>query len=468
MARNLPPGPRSGFLGYSAVRRFVTEPLEFITEVGRTYGDIAYFRMGWARAFLINNPELIRDILVTHGKQFRKERRALNALRQIDGEGLVITEGDFWLRQRRLLQPAFHARRMGKYAESIVDRTERLLARWQPGQTVDIVEEMTHLTVEIIAKVFYDTELTGKAARLGEAVRVLSQTFYSELTSPVKLPDWLPLPGKQRKRWAIATIDTLIRDIIRERRATGEDRGDLLSMLLLAVDEEGDGTGMSDEQARDEAVTMFNAGHDSTAAALAWIWYLVAKHPEVETRLVAETNDVLGRRGATADDLPNLRFAQAVVREALRLYPPVWALFARSPLADIELAGYTIPAGSWLYIFPWVTQRDARFFEDPERFDPDRFLPGRVEDIPQYAWIPFGAGPHICIGQSLALNEMVLITATLLQKFRLSFAPDQPRNVVPEPLLAIRPRGGLRMCVEQTRASVCRRSQGEVLNGDSV
>jgi cytochrome P450 len=237
----------------------------------------------------------------------------------------------------------------------------------------------------------------------------------------------------------------LIREIIRERRASGKDHGDLLSMLLLAVDEEGDGTGMSDEQARDEAVTMFNAGHDSTAAALAWIWYLVARHPEVEERLVEETRRVLGSRTATANDLPNLAYTEWVVRESLRLYPPVWALFARVPQADVELGGYTIPAGSWVYIFPWVTQRDARFFENPERFDPERFAPGRVETIPQYAWIPFGGGPHVCIGQTLATSEIVLIVATVLQDFRLSFAPDQPREVVPEPLLAIRPKGGLRM-----------------------
>lgn len=447
MPRRVPPGPVGRFFGLNLVRRFATDPLEFITEVGRTFGDIACFRMGPVWAYLVNHPDLIREVLVTKGKLFHKEPRTLNALRQVDGEGLVITEGDVWLRQRRLLQPAFHQRRMGRYAQAIVERTERMIARWQPGETLNIVDEMTHLTLEIIARVFYDTELTGKAARLGEAVRILSQTFYSELARPFNLPEWLPLPAKRRKKWAIKTLDTLIRDIIRQRRASGDDRGDLLSMLLLAVDEEGDGTGMSDQQARDEAVTMFNAGHDSTAAALAWIWYLVASHPAVEVRLIDEARQVLGSRSATADDLPNLRYAEMVVRESLRLYPPVWALFARIPEIDVELAGYTVPAGSWVYMFPWVTQRDPRFFDDPEKFDPERFAPGRVERIPQYAWFPFGGGPHVCIGQGLALNEMVLVLSTILQKFRLSLAPDQPRDVVPEPLLAIRPKGGLRMTV---------------------
>jgi cytochrome P450 len=445
MPSRLPPGPRGHFFGLTLGLRMAKDPLGFLDEIGRTFGDIACFRLGRVPWCFVNHPDLIREVLVTKGKQFHKDPQPLNALRQVDGEGLVITEGDKWLRQRRLLQPAFHPRRMGRYAEAIVDRTERMLARWEPGQTLNIADEMTHLTLEIIARVFYDTELTGQAAHLGEAVRVLSQTFYDELTALLPLPDWLPLPAKRRKQWAIQMLDSLIRGFIRERRASGEDRGDLLSMLLLAVDEEGDGTGMSDEQARDEAVTMFNAGHDSTAAALAWIWYLIGKHPEVEARLVEEARQVLGNRAVTADDLPNLCYSEIVVREALRLYPPVWALFARIPNDDVELAGYTIPAGSRVSIFPWMTQRDARFFKEPEKFDPDRFAPGRVERIPQYAWIPFGAGPHICIGQSLAVNEMTLIVPTILQKYRLSFAPDQPREVVPEPLLAIRPLGGLRM-----------------------
>lgn len=440
----VPPGPRGGFFGLSLARRFVADPLGFITDVGRTYGDIAYFRMGPIRAALVNHPDLIREVLVTKGKLFLKEQRTLNALRQVDGEGLVITEGDFWLRQRRLLQPAFHSRRMPGYAATIVDRTRRVLDRWQPGRPLNIVDEMTHLTLEIIAKAFYDVELTGKAARLGEAVHVLSEAFYNEVSSIIPIPDWLPIPSKRRKKWAIKTIDDLIWGTIRERRAAGQDRGDLLSMLLLAVDEEGDGTGMTDRQARDEAVTMFNAGHDSTAAALAWVWHLIGTHPEVERKLLDETARVLGDRPATAEDLPRLEYTERVVRESLRLYPPVWTLFVRVALTDVELGGYTIPKGSWVYIFPWVTQRDPRFFENPEVFDPDRFAPGRVEKIPQYSWIPFGGGPHVCIGQSLALNEMILVLPTILQRFRLVAVPNQP-PVVPEALLAIRPKGGLQM-----------------------
>jgi cytochrome P450 len=442
----LPPGPKGRFFGLSLARDFADDPLKFITRLAREHGPIASCRMGPVRAVFVNHPDLIREVLVTKGKLFHKQRRTVDALRQVDGDGLVLTEGDLWLRQRRLLQPAFGPKRLGRYAEAIVERTRRFVDRWRPGQTVNMVDEMTHLTLEIIAKVFYDTELTGKAAQLGEAVRVLSQTFYEEVSYPIRLPDWLPIPSKRRKKWAIATLRGLINDFIAERRRGGEvDRGDLLSMLLLAVDEEGDGRGMSDRQAQDEAVTMFNAGHDSTAAALAWIWYLIARHPEVEVRLVDEARSVLGDRPATFDDVSRLTYSEMVVREALRLYPPVWALFAREVREDVELGGFRVPRGSQVFMFPWVTQRDPANFPDPLRFDPGRFSAERIDEIPQYAWLPFGAGPHICIGLSLALMEMTLIIPTILQRYRPAFAPGQSPEVQPEPLLASRPRGGLQM-----------------------
>ncbi|MCC7423848.1 MAG: cytochrome P450 [Planctomycetaceae bacterium] len=446
MTRHFPSGPTGSFFGMSLAREFSRDPLGFLTEVSRTYGDLAGLRMGPVKACLCNNPDLIREVLVTRARFFRKEPRTLNALRQIDGEGLVVTEGDFWLRQRRLLQPAFHPRRLGKYAATIVERTTQFLDRWKPGETRNIVDEMTHLTLEIIAKLFYDLELTGQASEMGEAVRTLSEIFAAELSTLIKVPDWVPTRTKRRKRWAIRTLDTLMRNTIRERRASGQDKGDLLSMLLMAVDEEGDGRGMSDQQARDEAITMFNAGHDSSAAGLAWAWHLISTHPEVERRLREEVATVLGDRPATAEDLPKLKYTDCVIRESLRLYPPVWILFVRQTVEDIELGNFQLPKGTWIYILPWVTQRDPRFFPDPLRFDPDRFSEERISSIPQYSWIPFGAGPHICIGQGLALAEMSLIVATTLQRFRLEAVP-RTEPVVPEPLLAIRPKGGLMMTI---------------------
>lgn len=441
---HLPPGPKDGMWGMTLARRFQREPLEFLTELGRTYGDLAYVKMGPIRICLVNHPQLIHEVLVSQAKNIRKVPAQVRLLGKIDGQGLVITEGELWRRQRRLVQPAFAMRRMDRYAQVIVERSARLFDGWSTGQTHDIAQETTHLTLEIIAKTLFDVELSGQAAQLGEAVRVVSETVYREAGALVQLPDWLPIPSKRRKRWAIRMLDDTIWEIIRQRRASGTDQGDLLSMLLLAVDEEGDGGSMTDEQARDEAMTLFNAGHDSTAAGLAWIWYLLAQHPEVQTRLSEEADRVLAGRPATFDDVQRLVYTGQVVNESLRLYPPTWILLPRESVSDLQLRESTLPRGTWLYFSPFVTQRDPRFFPEPEKFDPDRFSAERADEIPQHAWFPFGAGPHICIGINFALMEMTLIVATLLQRFRFRLAANQG-SVEPEPLVAIRPRGGLKV-----------------------
>jgi cytochrome P450 len=443
---NYPHGPKGTFFGLNLARRFRADPLGFLTDVGRTYGDLAYFRMGPLRVYLVNNPQLIREVLVTRHKSFRRPKSIIGPLAKIDGNGLVLSEGDFWLRQRRLVQPAFATRRFDAYARVTVDYTRRMLEGWSSGASFDVADAMTELTLEIIAKTLFDVELEGRAARFGEAVRVVSAAVVSETGYPVHLPDWLPLAGKRRKRWAIRTLDELVWGIIRERRAAGDDRGDLLSMLLLAVDEEGDGGGMTDLQARDEAMTLFNAGHDSTAAALAWIWYLVAGHAAVEAKLVEEVDSVLAERAATYDDVARLPYAEMVVKESMRLFPPTWALIPREAVREVELGGYTLPKRSWAYIFPYVTQRDGRFFENPDAFDPQRFAPGRAERIAPYAYIPFGGGPRVCIGNTFATMEMILIVATVLQKFRVKLATEQG-EAEPEPLISIRPKGGLRVSV---------------------
>ena len=262
------------------------------------------------------------------------------------------------------------------------------------------------------------------------------------------IPDWMPLPGKRRKRWAIRTLDQLVRGIIRERRASGQDQADLLTMLLLAVDDEGDGRGMTDEQARDEAITLFNAGHDTTAAALAWVWYMVASHRAIEDRLIEEIDAVLGGNEPTLADAGRLPYVEMVIKESLRLYPPTWSLVPREVVEPVEIGGYPIARGSWIYIFPYVTQRDPRFFKDPETFDPERFSPVRIDEIPQHAYIPFGGGPRVCIGEKFAMMEMILIVATVLQKMRVKLAADQG-EIEPEPLIAARPKGGLRIAVSR-------------------
>ena len=339
---------------------------------------MAYFRLGPVRAYLVNHPRLIREVLVAKHKHFQRPKWITQPLAKIDGNGLVLSEGPFWQRQRRLMQPAFASRRFEPYANATVDYTLGMLEGWSNGTEVNIADEMTQLTLRIIAKTLFGVELAGQAERLGEAVRIISETFVAEAGHPIHLPDWLPLPAKRRKRWAIRTLDEMVRGIIRERRASGEDHGDLLSMLLLAVDEEGDGRGMTDEKARDEAMTLFNAGHDTTAAALAWIWYLVASHPAIEDRLIEEIDAVLGGKPPTLADLVRLPYVEMVVKESLRLYPPTWSLLPREVVEPVEIGGYGIARGSWIYVFPYVTQRDPRFFKNPRDVRPRAIFAGAV------------------------------------------------------------------------------------------
>ncbi len=444
VARQRPPGPPTGFFGMGHVRRLRTRLLEYPTELARTYGDLVYVRMGPIRAYFVNHPDLVREVLVSRSRCFRKLPRVIRALQPVDGNGLVLSEGDFWLRQRRLVQPAFSTKRFDRYAQATVGSAREMVDAWRSGTEIEIAAEMRRLSLRIIARTLFGVDLVDAEGRLGAAVETISEIVTRETSRLVMWPIWVPTPDNLRKRKAIRALDDVIRRVIRERRASGEDRGDLLSMLLKAVDEEGDGTGMTDEQARDEAMTLFNAGHDTTAAGLTWIWYLLAAHPEVERKLRQEIQTVLGPRAATYADVAALPYTGFVVKEALRIFPPTWGLIPRVAVENVPLGTSEIPKGGWVYIYPWVLHRDPRFFPDPERFDPDRFAPGRLESIPQHAYVPFGAGPHVCIGNAFAAMEMVLAVATVVPRFRLTLPADHP-PVVPEPHIAIRPRGGLRM-----------------------
>jgi cytochrome P450 len=442
MKTHYPPGPRDWFFGLAIGRRLLREPLTFLQDMARRYGDVVHIHTGPVHSYLINHPDLIREVLVTKGKSFRKWERQKRVFRKIDGYGLINSEGDFWLRQRRLIQPAFQQRRLARYAEIMVERTRRRLDRWTAGAAINLDQEMSQLALEITGETLFGVNLSEQAAWLGETAEVLRETFIREFLALVPLPDWLPLPSKRRMRRAIRNLDTFITGIIRDRRASGEDKGDLLSMLLLAVDEQGDGTGMTDQQARDEAVTLFNAGHDSTSAALAWTCYFIARYPGVQERLRQEVEAVLGGRAATLADLPRLTFTGQVVKESLRLCPPTPALINREAITEVEVGGYRLARGSLAIPSPYVTQRDPRWFPEPERFDPDRFATGRVEDIPDYAYFPFGAGPHVCVGNTFALMEISLVVATLVQRFQVELTPGQ-EDFVPELKVSLRPKGGV-------------------------
>lgn len=438
-SRNLPPGPKGrpvvgNLLAYSR------DPLGFLTRCAREYGDVARLGFPGPPAYLISHPEHVEYVLVKNNRNFVRDRYTRAEL-SILGNGLLVSEGDSWRRQRRLAQPAFHRRRVEAFGETMVSFTERMLDGWRDGETRDVHEEMMRLTLEIVAKTLFDTDISHEAEGVGRSMDAI-MAHSSDQGSSVflrMLPDSFPTPGNLAYRRATRRLDGIIHALVQKRRRGGADTGDLLSMLLRAEDE--DGEGMSDKQLRDEAMTIILAGHETTAIALSWTWYLLGRHPEVEAELSAELEEVLGGRAPTVEDLPHLRYADAVIKESMRLYPPAWAV-GREALEDCVIGGYHVPAGTQMFISQYVIQRDGRFFDDPESFDPDRWRDGRAEGLPQYAYFPFGGGPRLCIGNGFAKMEAVLLLATVAQRFKLE--PVSGRSPVPQPSITLRPRDGIK------------------------
>lgn len=451
MSTRYPPGPKDWMYGYRLIRRIRKEILDFYMQLARQYGDIVYMKLGPFHDYTVFHPDLVRETLVTKARSFHKMEWQRKVLAQWNGNSILLSEGDAWLRQRRLVQRAFHPQRFANYGRLMVESTKRLLDDWQKhaeGIEVEITKTMTDLTIAIIAQTMFGVDVTGTARQVGEAVAILNDVAMYELMYPIRLPDWVPTAWQRRKRWAMSFLDDFIRKLVRDRRASGEDRGDLLSMLLLAVDEEGEGGGMTDEQARNEAMTLLLAGHDTTAAGLSWIFYALARYPEVEARVNEEIEDGLHGRLPTASDLPQLAYTERVIKEVLRIWPPAVGVFARQAIEDIEIGGYPIKKGSVVRMLSYICHHDPRWFPDPERFDPDRFAPGNVEKIPQFAYFPFGGGPRVCVGNTFAQMEMTLIVASVLQHFRLSLAPGQGEPEL-NTSFSLRPKGGLRLVATQ-------------------
>jgi cytochrome P450 len=432
-----PPGPRGlPFLGN--LLEFGRDVLGYYAEWSREYGDIVALRLAGWPAVLINRPDYAEYVLVKNPQNFIKFPLFFRHVRAIFGQGLLTSEGEFWHRQRRLAAPAFHSQRLASYGDATVRYTERMLENWQPGDPRDVHADTMALTLRIAAKVLFDTELERDVAEIGQAFSTVVEEIAVRLRRPFAIPDAIPIPGNIRYVRAVRRIDQLVSKIIRERRERGEDRGDLLSMLMLARDDEGQS--MSEGQLRDEVITLLLAGHETTALTLSWTWYLLAQHPDVDTKLAAELRDVLGGRSPTVGDLPQLRFTEQVVTEAMRLYPPAWG-FGREALADCEIGGYPIPAGTTIIISPWVSHRDPRYFERPTEFRPERWSGDFARQLPRFAYMPFGGGPRICIGNRFAMMEAVLILATVAQRFRLQWHGTRP--VVPQPSITLRPKGGV-------------------------
>jgi cytochrome P450 len=396
-------------------------------------------RFGPRRIYLVNHPDAIEEVLVTRSRNFIKHF-ALKINPVVLGNGLLTSDGAFWRRQRRLMQPAFARPRIASYASIMVEYARRQIEEWQAGETRDLHAELMRLTLAITAKTLFDAEAGGQAGEVVRALRVAQEAFIAKMNTLIFLPAWVPTPRMIRLRRAVRRLDEIIYGFIQERRRKSDAGGnDLLSILLHARDEV-DQTGMTDQQLRDEAMTLFLAGHETTALALSWAWYLLAQHPEAEARLAAEVQEVLGGRLPTADDAPQLRYVEKVVLESMRLYPPAYAI-GRESLTDGELLGYHVPAGTTLLMCQWVVHRDGRFWDEPERFVPERWTDDLFERVPKFAYFPFGGGPRLCIGNTFAMLEMVLLLATIAQRWRFTLLPGHVAT--PSPAFTLRPGGGV-------------------------
>jgi cytochrome P450 len=435
------PGPR-GYPVVGILPDLWKAPLGYLVNARNVYGDVIRLNFGSNRLVLIVHPDHVKYVLQDNNRNFRKGYERVQPLL---GNGLVSSEGDFWMRQRRLMQPAFHQPMIAAYSQTMTLATQEMLERWQMaaggGEPLDMLKEMMRLTQVIIVRTMFSSDIGDRADRIGEAFQAALSHFSVFLISPSGLLDKLPTPGNLRYRQGLSTVDNEVYRLIEERRVSGEDKGDLLSRLVLARDEET-GEGMSDRQIRDEVLTMFLAGHETTANALAWTWYLLAQHPDVEARLLAEIDGVLAGRMPAFEDISNLRYTRMVFDEALRLYPPAW-MFARVAIEADEIGGHPIPAGTGLMISPYLTHRHPDFWVDPERFDPERFSPEQSAQRPRHAYMPFSYGPRVCIGNNFALTEAVLVLAIVLQRYRLELAPGA--KVTPQPLATLKPRPGVPM-----------------------
>ena len=416
-------------------------PLEYFTTIAREYGDIAGLRILNFKTIFINHPDLIEEVLVTNARLYSKGR-VLRANRHVFGEGLLTSEGDFWLRQRRLTQPAFHRARIASYAATMVEYAQRMMDGWRSGEERDAHGEMLRLTLQIVGKTLFDADVERDAQEVGKSLELLLE-IGANFRRTIFVPHWLPTPANLRVKREVARIEKIIYRIIGERRASGRDAGDLLSMLLAAQDE--DGSRMTDKQLRDETITLFLAGHETTASTLSWTWWLLAQNPAAEAKLHAELDAVLGDRPPTLDDLPKLVYTGHVITESLRLYPAAWGL-ARLAVEDHEIAGYPVTKGMGVTMAQWVVHRDPRWYDAPEEFRPERWENDLLKRLPRFAYFPFGGGPRQCIGNTFALMEATLILATIVRKFRLRLVANHP--VVPLASITLRPRHGVRVVLE--------------------
>ena len=445
-----PPGPR-GLPLVGVALQMRKRGLDVLAQAARDYGDVVYIPLAFGQSrILVNHPDLIEQVLVLQQNKFHKTAMARAATEGLLGNGLLNSEGDFWRRQRRLAQPAFQKSRVNEYAGTMVEHALAHAEKWRDGEEREISEEMSRLACGIAVKTLFGLEVGPEADRIGKNLTFLMRFQMERLRSPIRLPQNFPTPKQRRAQAAFDFLDAYVYRIISERRARGGDGTDLLSRLIAAMDE--DGSQMTPKQLRDETMTLFLAGHETTALTLAWTWYLLAQNPAAESRLHDELTRALGNRAARPEDLESLPYLDAVIREALRLYPPAY-IVGRLAIEPFELGGFSFPAGTTVLMSQWIMHRDPCYFAEPDVFRPERWLDGLAARLPAHAYFPFGGGPRRCIGQGFAMMEAALVTATLARRFHFELVAKQ--LVLPEPLITLRPRGGIHMKIHR-RAEVAR------------
>lgn len=443
---HLPPGPRGNFL-LGTLKDFRRNPQRFLLSLAQEYGDVVRYRNAFWSTYLFTHPDQVKHILQENSRNYSKDTLNWKTLKPAFGEGLLTSDGPLWLRQRRLMQPAFHQRRVIEFTTLMTEATTKMLERWEPiaqrGEAIDVSAEMMKVTLEIIGKALFSSDIRGEARPIGEAVTGILDYFQHQVTTSIPLPLMVPTSANRRFQAAMRKVREVVDRVIAERESRSEWPDDLLSMLMSARDEETQ-EGMTRQQLYDELITMIFSGYETTATALSWAWYLLSTHPEIMARLRSELKTVLDGKPPVYEDLPKLNYTCMVIQETIRLLPPVW-LVTRKAIAEDEIDGYHVPANTVVTLSPYVTHRRKDFWENPEGFDPERFLPERIGNLPRYAYFPFGGGPRQCIGNTFAMIEAQLILATVAQRYRLDLVPGHP--IEPLPFGILRPRYGILVTV---------------------
>jgi cytochrome P450 len=440
-----PPGPRDlPVLGNT--HRYSRDPFSFIETLTRSYNGLSTFALGPERTYLVTDPTDIERVLVSEASRFRKaQTMRTGSIDDLLGDGLLMSGGEFWQRQRRRAQPAFAPGRVANFGEEIAGYAETMLDGWNEGDVVAIDPAMARITVKVIVSVMFGTELDDRTTETVQNNLEPLGKMFEPKPAQFLLPEWVPTPERVEFERAVANLEGVLDSLVRERRGTEDGGMDLLSILLRA---QGEVEEVTEELLRDELMTMLLAGHDTTALSLTYTWYLLAQHPDIERRVHDEIDDVLGDEPPTAGDVRDLDLTERVIQEAMRLYPPVYTIF-REPSEDVRLGGYEVPEGSLVMLPQWGVHRDPRWYDDPETFNPDRWTNDRVSDRPNYAYFPFGGGPRHCIGKHLSMLEAQMILATVAQNYRLRLAPEQSAELDFAPSLTMHPSEPIRMEVQR-------------------